>query len=461
MNLEQLDLSDTICAIATPAGMGGIAVIRISGVKSYAVVDSIFHSRRIKLEDADANSIHFGIIKSEDQIIDEVLVSKFKGPNSFTGEDTIEIACHGAIYIQQSILKLLQQHGCRLAMPGEFTMRAFSNGKIDLSQAEAVADLIAAESAASHKLAMHQMRGGVAQKLNELRSQLIEFTALLELELDFAEEDVAFADRNKFEALLNSICHEITQLLATFSFGNAIKNGIAVAIVGPPNAGKSTLLNMLLQEERAIVSNIPGTTRDTIEEKITIEGHLFRLIDTAGIRQTTDPIEKLGVARSQEKIHQSDIVMMMYDCTNYEIEELKAAIDSIPPDKHVLLLANKIDLTKSKLFAFEKVTMHLEISALDGKGILSLKEALIKIVNDHIGVATADVILTNQRHYDALQQALNTLALVKQQMDHNISADLLCIDLRAAIRLIGNITGTIDIDTDILGTIFSKFCIGK
>lgn len=457
-----------IAAISTPAGMGGIAIIRLSGSGCIELVDKIFKSPSKKLlKDQKPNTIHFGIILKEGEILDEVLVSIFKKPHSFTGEDSIEISCHGSTYIQQNILKLLFEKGATIAKPGEFTQRAFANGKMDLSQAESVADLIASTSASTHRLALNQMRGGISDKLIELRNKLLDFTSLIELELDFSEEDVEFANRENLKALANDIETHIKKLADSFSLGNAIKTGIPVAIVGETNTGKSTLLNLLLHEEKAIVSDIHGTTRDVIEDTINIKGITFRLIDTAGIRETQDEIENIGIERTFKKLEQSSIVLWLVDAEtdNEHILSLANKILPLLNDKKVILIFNKIDAVSADRKSIkdnllkDELPDRIFISAKYNDGIDKLEDKLIEVANipDFGG---QDIIITNLRHYEALEKALKAIQRINEGLDLNISGDFLAQDIRECMHYLGEITGQISTD-EILGNIFGKFCIGK
>lgn len=441
-------MNDTIIALATPPGSGAIAVIRLSGSKAIDIVSAVFYHKK-KLNDVESHKQVFGTIRKGDDIIDEVLVSVFRTPKSYTGEDTVEISCHGSPYIIKSILELLTQKGARMAAPGEFTQRAFLNAKLDLTQAEAVADLIASETKASHQIAFHQMRGGVSSDLAELRESLINFTSLIELELDFGEEDVEFASRKELEDLVSNLETKIKSLIHSFQYGNAIKNGVPVAIVGPPNAGKSSLLNALLNEERAIVSDIEGTTRDTIEEAITIDGIRFRFIDTAGIRESSDTIESIGIARSKKMIEQARIVLNVFDCSK------GLPLDIPQEDKTIFPIANKIDLVGDMDFGQHT----LAISTVTKQGLDILKQKLLKSIRE--GIGDNQTIISNTRHFASLRLALAALDQVQRGMGKNLSSDLLAFHLRDALRHIGDITGHIDVDKDILGTIFGKFCIGK
>lgn len=460
--------NNIIAAISTPAGIGGIAIIRLSGNGCIELVDAVFKSFKAKkLAEAKAYTVHFGSIIKENVVLDDVLVSVFRNPHSFTGEDIIEISCHGSIYIQQNILQLLISKGASLAQPGEFTQRAFLNGKMDLSQAESVADLIASSSAATHRLAMNQMRGGFSNKLIELRTELLNFTSLIELELDFSEEDVEFANRDHLKEAAHQIESHIKKLADSFSIGNAVKSGIQVAIIGETNAGKSTLLNLLLHEEKAIVSDIHGTTRDVIEDTINIQGLTFRLIDTAGIRDTHDEIESLGIERTFKKIEQANIVLWVADCEtiNEHIEELSQKILPVVGDRKLILIFNKVDIIsaerkaeKEKLL-LDKIPERVFISAKYEQGTNQLEDLLVKTANIP-EISEQDIIVTNVRHYEALQNALVAIKRVSEGLDLKISGDFLSQDIRECMYYLGKITGQISTD-EILGNIFSKFCIGK
>ena len=459
--------NDTIIALATPAGVGAIAVIRLSGENSIAIVNAFFKSikKGKTLINQKTHTIHLGHIKNKDIILDEVLVSVFKNPKSYTGENVVEISCHGSSFIQQEIIQLFLQNGCRMADNGEFTMRAFLNGKMDLSQAEAVADVIASNSAASHQMAIRQMRGGITNELKELRAKLLDFAALIELELDFSGEDVEFADRAQFKSLVAKITFVLKRLIDSFSFGNAMKNGIPVAIIGEPNVGKSTLLNALLNEEKAIVSDIAGTTRDAIEDEIIIDGVAFRFIDTAGIRETKDVVESIGIKKAFEKAEKAQLIIFLIDSKKENKEQRKQEISAIKdrfPNKRLLVIANKVDLISTD----EIATLQLEIenliplSAKNKTGIEELKNELTALVN--IGaLSNNETIVTNSRHFEALNNALKAINSVQQGIDLEISTDLFSIDIRECLRHLGNITGEYDVDKDILGHIFSNFCIGK
>ncbi|MGI9527200.1 MAG: tRNA uridine-5-carboxymethylaminomethyl(34) synthesis GTPase MnmE [Weeksellaceae bacterium] len=459
---------DTIVAPASGHQAAAIAVIRVSGPEALGITEKIFKSKfKKKLEKQASHTLHFGDIVDGDEIVDEVLISIFKDGKSFTGEETVEVSCHGSVYIQDRIIDLYLNHGARLAEPGEFSMRAFSNGKFDLMQAEAIADLIASDSKASHDIAMTQMRGGISSKLNTLRKELIRFTALLELELDFSEEDVEFADRTELLQLLDDIQMQVKVLIDSFTYGNAIKNGVPVAIVGKPNAGKSTLLNQLLNEERAIVSNIAGTTRDTIEEVLNIGGVNFRFIDTAGLRDTEDEIEKIGVERALEKVKQAKIILYLFNLNENSITEITDHVEAFErEDLHLILLHNKSDefeATGIDNFNQElaQKTGHqiFNISAKVGLNIDEVKDHMFQLIKPD-GFDN-QLIISNKRHAFALKKALEALEASESGFRMNIPSDLVAQDLREAIRQLGNITGEIDVDRDILGTIFGEFCIGK
>lgn len=462
--------NDTICALATANGMGAIAVIRISGPEAITKVAEIYQSKfnsAKSLTEAASHTIHLGYVMDGDTIVDEALFSIFKNPHSYTGEDVVEISTHGSIYIQQKVLELLNKIGIRNATPGEYTFRAFWNGKMDLTQAEAVADLIASDSKASHEIAIKQMRGGFSNQIKDLRDQMINFAALMELELDFSEEDVEFADRTQFYTLLNQLQHILKRLADSFAFGNVIKNGVPVAIIGAPNAGKSTLLNALLNEERAIVSDIEGTTRDTIEETIYIDGIGFRFIDTAGIREAGDTIERIGIEKTFEKIDNASIIIYLYDSNITVDNQIANQLDDLQRRGKILFnVANKIDVANTESVISDAIkqefkdVVHLEISAKDQFNIDALKEQLIHQIKLK-GTNQDDTIVTNSRHLEALQNTLSQIGKIKQGMDMGLPGDLLAMDIREALTYLGHITGEIDVDQDILGTIFGKFCIGK
>ena len=459
-------LNDTIVALATPSGAGAVAIVRVSGPQALDTVAEVFQSVKDKdLRVQKSHTLHLGYIKDGDKIIDQVLVSIFKGTNSYTGEPTVEISCHGSTFIQQQIIQLLLRKGCRMATAGEFTMRSFLNGKMDLSQAEAVADLIASDNEAAHQLAMQQMRGGFSNEIAKLREELLNFASLIELELDFSEEDVEFADRTAFRDLVNRIQFVLKRLIDSFAVGNVIKNGIPVAIVGEPNVGKSTLLNALLNEERAIVSDIAGTTRDTIEDELVIDGIGFRFIDTAGIRDTQDVVESIGIQKTFEKIEQAQLVLFLVESSRAkDIVGLKREIEEIKnkyPQKALLVIMNKMDLLEeaeiSNLTA--QISNLILISAKQKIGIESLKGELLGLVNTG-ALRNNETIVTNTRHYDSLIKALEEIQKVQYGLDMNISADLMAIDIRQALFFFGEITGQVTND-ELLGNIFANFCIGK
>ena len=445
---------DTICAITTGGGMSAIAVIRISGDQAINITNSIFSK---DITNAKSHTIHFGTIVKKHNVIDEVLVSIFKNNSSFTGEESVEISCHGSVYIQNKITELLIEKGCRTATPGEFTMRAFKNGKLDLSQAESVADLISSENKTAHETALKQMRGGFSNTLQNLRKKLIDFASLIELELDFSEEDVEFADRKKFEDLLNLIIIELKKLITSFKLGNVIKNGIPVAILGAPNVGKSTLLNCLLNEEKAIVSNIAGTTRDAIEDELNIEGFKFRFIDTAGIRKTSDIIENLGIEKTIQKAETSNIILFLIDAKENIKKQLAelAKIKETNKDK-LLIIVNKIDLNPK---AKKNIKDGIFISAKNNEGIEILKKRLLTFVNTK-QLSNNETIVTNLRHYNELQLTLHEIHTIIEGMKKNVSGDFLAVNIRQALFHLGSITGEVTTDT-LLGNIFKKFCIGK
>lgn len=451
---------DTIVAIATPPGVGAIGVIRLSGKDAIEIINLLFPSKNLKIQ--LSHTLHVGLIKEDNIVIDEVVISLFKTPKSYTGENVVEISCHGSPYVQQQVVQACIRKGARLAKPGEFTQRAFLNGKLDLTQAEAVADLIASNTAASQQTALHNIRGGFSNVLKNLREELIQFSALIELELDFSQEDVEFADRKKFYTLIENANNTTATLLQSFQLGNVIKNGVSVAIVGKPNAGKSTLLNTLLNENRAIVSEIAGTTRDTIEEVINIDGILFRLIDTAGIREDSkDIIELIGIEKSREKIQQSDEVIYIFDVNTETFEELETAIALIKEkNKNYLLIGNKADVSGIDIAAQKYAGIDaLYISAKEHSGINILKQKLVdKIIKGNLN--TENTIVTNARHYEALQQVQQSVNEIKNGLDNNIPGDLLALDIRRCLHYISEITGDITNET-VLDLIFSQFCIGK
>jgi tRNA modification GTPase len=467
--------NDSIIALATASGSGAIAVIRVSGNKALEVCSPLFEAKSgISILDQKSHTLQLGTIQDGQRILDEVLVSVFRGYKSYTGEPTVEISCHGSSFIQKEIIQLLIKKGCRTAQPGEFTLRAFLNGKMDLSQAEAVADLISSDNAASHQLAMQQMRGGFTNQIQELRQELLDFASLMELELDFSEEDVEFANREQFQALVLKIQKVLSRLIDSFAVGNVIKNGIPVAIVGEPNVGKSTLLNALLNEERAIVSEIAGTTRDTIEDEISIGGIGFRFIDTAGIRETQDTIEGLGIQRTFKKIEQSQVIIKLIDSPTLfddqqelietEWKRIKADIHQLKtnfPERSFLLLANKADLLspEKKDLLIKEFRDLLFISAKDKTGIEEIQTRLLSFV-DNGELRNNDTIVTNSRHYNALLLALEEINKVQIGLNEKLTTDLLAIDIRQALYHFGEITGEVTND-ELLGNIFANFCIGK
>ena len=460
----------TICAISTAPGVGGIAVIRISGELAFTACDAIFKpfTAGVTVSAMAPNTIRFGQIVADNELVDEVLVSVFHAPHSFTGENVVEIACHGSQFIQQEILKLVLAQGCRLAQPGEFTQRAFLNGKMDLSQAEAVADVIASQSRAAHRLAMNQMRGGFSNELLILRDKLLTFTSLVELELDFSDhEDLEFADRSQLNTLADTIEQKIAKLVNSFSVGNAIKNGIPVAIVGETNAGKSTLLNVLLNEERAIVSDIHGTTRDVIEDTVNIKGVLFRFIDTAGLRETTDTIENLGIERTYQAIEKANIVLWIIDTSQINNQEKWLSEEIMKRVEHtpLILVFNKVDkLSEGERLALEQQVKdnrvpRIFISAKERLHTDELQELLYNAAKLP-ELSDQDIMVTNMRHYEALKQAHTAIVRVQDGLNDRISGDFLSQDIRECLHYLGEITGQITTD-EVLGNIFSKFCIGK
>mgnify|MGYP000561875847 CR=1 FL=1 len=467
--------NDSIVALATPSGAGAISIIRVSGQNAIEIGASVFKSIKNKnLAQQKSHTLHLGHIIDDGKTLDEVLISIFKGPNSYTGENTIEISCHGSTYIQQQIIQLLLRKGCRMANAGEFTLRAFLNGKLDLSQAEAVADLISSDNEASHQIAMQQMRGGFSNEIAKLREELLNFASLIELELDFAEEDVEFADRTQFHELLNRIEFVLKRLIDSFAVGNVIKNGIPVAIVGEPNVGKSTLLNALLNEERAIVSDIAGTTRDTIEDELVIGGVSFRFIDTAGIRETKDVVENIGIQKTFEKIEQAQVVLYLVDGSELMVD---GALDTLIvalnktqnqyPQKPIVIVINKKDLISEKITIAinEKLATNNQqlttifISAKNKEGIDELKNKLLSFVNTG-ALRNNETIVTNTRHYDSLLKALDEIQKVKFGLESNLSSDLMALDIKEALYHFGLITGQVTND-ELLGNIFANFCIGK
>jgi tRNA modification GTPase len=460
----------TIIANSSAAGTAAISLLRLSGENAIDLVTSSFKSKSgKKLSDQKSHTIHLGRIHNDGTEIDEVLVSIFKAPNSYTGENVVEISCHGSTYIQQEILQLFIRKGAKPAQPGEFTLRAFLNKKMDLNQAEAVADLIASESKAAHEVALNQMRGGYAQELILLRQKLLDFASLITLELDFSEEDVEFADRKELFALLDEIQMKINSLADSFAYGSVIKKGVPVAIIGKPNAGKSSLLNALLNDNRAIVSSIAGTTRDTIEDTLTIEGIQFRFTDTAGIRETTDEIESVGIAKAKEKALKAKVLLYLYDRNDTKLNEIIKDINEFRRDDLILIpVESKVDLNINGVNDFDsvltnklisnKILQPVKISAFDNASIESLKKFLFTQVSQM--ASNQDVIITNIRHYDALQNVLKAILNIKNGLDQKISGDLLSVDINEALMHLGEITGEITTE-DLLGNVFANFCIGK
>ena len=454
--------TDTIIALSTPNGLGAISVIRISGPDSISATENLFVAKgNKKLSQMKSHTVHLGHLIKNGFELDEVLVTLFRGPNSYTGENTIEISCHGSTYIQQEIIDLFVDNGIRVANPGEFTFRAFINGKMDLNQAEAVADLIASENKGSHRLAMQQMKSGFSNDLKKLRAELLHFSSMIELELDFSQEDVEFAERDEFKKLINKIITELGNLIDSFKSGNVLKNGISVAIAGKPNAGKSSLLNTLLNEDKAIVSDIPGTTRDSIEDSLTINGIKFRFTDTAGLRKTKDIIESKGIEKTKEKIKNSRILLYLFDSNDTNFEEIKADLDNFERDDlSIILVRNKVDLQDTNKGLVKKLSEFnlIEICANDFNSVDKLKEKISNEVS--ILDPFNDTIVSNSRHYEALINALKAINEVRSGLENNISGDLLSVDIRNSMEHLSEITGEITND-DVLGNIFSNFCIGK
>jgi len=450
--MNYFNTEDTICAITTGGGMSAIAIIRISGSKAIEITNSVFSK---EISESKTHTLHFGDFIHEKGVVDEVLVSVFRGSKSFTGEESVEISCHGSIYIQNKIIQILIKNGCRLATAGEFSMRAFKNGKLDLTQAESVADLIESESEAAHKTAFMQLKGGISGKLKKLRNQLIDFASLIELELDFSEEDVEFADREKFNDLLENIKSELKKLIQSFKLGNSIKNGIPVTILGAPNVGKSTLLNCLLNEDKSIVSDIAGTTRDAIEDTLIINGYNFRFIDTAGIRNTTDTIENLGIEKTLEKANKSDIILFIIDASQ-KLESQIVELNKVRKDNSakVLVIVNKIDVSNIELNE-----NYIPISAKNREGVPTLKNKLLKFINTE-KISDNDSIVSNLRHYEQLQLTLLEIKSITDGLESGISGDFLSINIRQALFHLGSITGEVTTD-NLLANIFGKFCIGK
>ena len=453
---------ETIIALATPNGLGAISVIRISGLNAISITEKLFKPKgRKKLSNQKSHTVHLGHLIKNGYELDEILVTLFKGPHSYTGENTIEISCHGSTYIQQEIIDLFIENGIRVANPGEFTLRAFINGKMDLNQAEAVADLIASENEGSHNLAMEQMKNGFSNDLKKLRAELLHFSSMIELELDFSQEDVEFAERSEFKKLTIKIQSELEKLIDSFKSGNVLKNGISVAIAGKPNAGKSSLLNTLLNEDKAIVSDIPGTTRDSIEDSLVIDGINFRFTDTAGLRETKDVIESKGIEKTKEKINNAKILIYLFDSNDTNFKEINSDIQSFKrEDLSILLVRNKVDLKNSNQNLINELENFeiIEISANNAESVTLLKKRLINEIN--ILNPYTDTVISNSRHYEALMNALKAIEEVNNGLKSDISGDLLSVDIRKSIEHLAEITGEITND-DVLGNIFANFCIGK
>ncbi len=464
--MQDLSPTETIVALATGNNISAISVIRLSGPQTIAIVDKIF--KGASLAKAASHTLHFGTIQKNDTIIDEVLVSIFKDGKSYTGEDVVEISCHGSPYICQQIITLCIENGAIMAKPGAFTQRAFLNGKLDLSQAEAVADLIASENKSQHTIAMQQMRGGIRTELQNMRNELIQFASLLELELDFSEEDVEFADRTQFHDLLNKLSNNLEKLAASFAFGNAIKQGIPIAIVGKPNAGKSTLLNLLLNEDRAIVSDIAGTTRDSIEDILHIDGIAFRLIDTAGIRQSEDTIEKIGIEKTFEKIKLAHIVLLIVDAAESMVDmQVQYKQLELQPHQSCLIIINKLDQQSTcNIYDVEESLMtilHCKALAVSAKNKLHT-DKIPTLITDMVKLkqgSDQDIIVSNARHKEAIEKTITSLQTIREGLKNNTSGEFIAIDVKTALHYLGSITGQVEVDKDILGTIFGKFCIGK
>lgn len=448
-------MEDTICAIATPAGVGALGVIRVSGPRAIEICNGLFPAKDLSSE--KGFTLHFGTIEFQGETVDEVLLSLFRNPTSYTGEDLVELSCHGSFFVLKRVLEVLVASGARLAQAGEFTERAFLNGKMDLSQAEAVGDLIASETAAAHRTSMYQLRGGWSQEISEMREKLIHFASMIELEMDFSEEDVEFADRGQLKSLINEIQEYLRRLIQSFQLGNAIRNGVSVVIAGKPNAGKSTLLNALFKEERALVTDIAGTTRDTIEEELILEGIKFRFVDTAGLRQTTDKVEALGVERTHQKVREASILLYLFDASKEDEAEVEAQLNDIPTveGRHRILVGNKVDQGQLSYNTLSPIF----ISAKEERGVNELQSALVHAVNAG-QVSIEDTIITNARHLNALQQTDDALMRTLDGIDRGNSGDLIALDIRQALNFLGEITGEISHE-DLLDNIFSKFCIGK
>ena len=453
------DLSDTIVALATPQGVGALAVIRVSGKQAIEIVNKVFYAK--DLARASTHTVHVGTIRDKESIIDEVVVTIFKGPKSFTTEDIIEITCHGSMYVVKQIVMLLIRQGGRLANPGEFTQRAFLNGQFDLAQAEAIADLIHADSEASRRAAMDQMRGGFSKEIKQLREELIHFASMIELELDFSEEDVEFANRDELKSLTNNLIVKISSLIDSFEIGNVIKNGIPTVIAGKPNAGKSTLLNALLKDERAIVSEIAGTTRDAIEDEINLGGIAFRFIDTAGLRETTDVIEALGVKKTRKKLKEAGLILFLFDLPAESMDSILTDIEWLEGQPAPFIaIGNKADqATEFHIKDFEELPHTMALSALNDNDLVKLEQEILKKVNIN-EINTGSTVVTNLRHHQQLVNTEHALQLVIQGIDKGITNDILAMEIRQALHHLGEITGEITTD-DLLDNIFSKFCIGK
>lgn len=454
--INQINIDETIIALASPYGVGAVGLIRLSGSNAIAIVDQVFKGK--KLSEVTSHTVHYGHLMDGEVIVDEVMATVLKAPKTYTREDVVEIGCHGSTFIQDQVLQLFIKNGARLANQGEFTLRAFLNGRIDLSQAEAVNDLINAESDVARDLAMNQMKGGFSNRIKELRDQLIHFASMVELELDFGEEDVEFYDQAKFTELVNELLKVIHALTESFALGNVIKNGVPTVIVGRPNAGKSTLLNALLEEDRAIVSDIEGTTRDTIEEALNVKGLTFRFIDTAGIRKTDDTIESIGVAKTYEKAKQAAIIIYLFDANRMNAREVEADVEEFA-GKNVILVANKEDQLTDKQKTSWDTLQPLFVSSSKKQGIEALKDSLVKLSEIQL-INNQSVIVNNSRHYQALVASATALNDVLQASEAGMSGDLLALDIRKALHELGSITGEISSD-DLLGEIFSNFCIGK
>lgn len=465
LNLLRMNSTETICSLSTPQGIGAIAVIRVSGKEAFPICKKLVGANRL-FDTWNANEAKFVQIMDGDQLIDQVVMVKFAAPHSYTGEDIVEISCHGSAFIRQKIMEMLLQNGCRMAKPGEYTMRAFMNGKMDLPQAEAVADLIDSQSETAHKLAVNQLKGKVSNKLAELRQQFVNLASLLELELDFSEEDVEFVDRSRLKELLSEIKSEVLKLIKSFKLGNNLKNGIPIAIVGKPNVGKSTLLNAILEDERAIVSNIPGTTRDTIEETINLDGIMFRFIDTAGIRNADNEIEQYGIERSFKAIEKADIILYMFDISETSLSQVDSELTDWRKEidlenKYIILIANKID--KINLEYPEQLQKHngcdlLYVSAKMNRKIEALKQLLVQSVD--VAQISDNTLLTNARHYDCMLRIAQSIESIEQGLANAIPTDLLAIDVRSALDALGEVTGTVVAD-ELLNNVFGRFCIGK